>query len=45
MTGHELMDLGALLCGLLTATGIAGISILFGLHRLEDRLRQDDDDE
>ena len=44
MTGHQLMDLGALLCGLLTATGIGGIAIIFGLYAIEERLRQDDDE-
>jgi hypothetical protein len=43
MTGHELMDFGALLCGILTATGALGISLIFGLYQLEDRLRKDDD--
>jgi hypothetical protein len=45
VTGHELMDFGALLCGLLTGTGVLGISLIFRLYQLEDRLRKDDDRE
>jgi hypothetical protein len=43
MTTHELADFGALLCGILTATGVLGISLIFGLYQLEDWLRKDDD--
>ena len=43
MTGRELMDFGALLCGLLTATGLAGIALIFGLYQLEEWLRKEDD--
>jgi len=43
MSGRELMDFGALPCGLLTATGLAGIAAIFGLYRLEEWLRKDDD--
>ena len=38
MTGHELMDFTALLCGILTATGLAGIAAILGLYQLEEWL-------
>lgn len=43
MSAHELADYGAIICGLLTGTGVLGISLIFGLYHLEDRLRKDDD--
>lgn len=43
VTPHELADFAALLCGILTATGVLGICAIFGLYALEDRLRRDDD--
>jgi hypothetical protein len=43
MTGHELMDFGALLCGIATITGSLVICAIFGLYQLDDSLRRDDD--
>ena len=43
MTPHELADFAAILCGILTATGVLGCCAIFGLYALEDRLRRDDD--
>lgn len=40
---HDPYEFGALLCGLLTGTGVLGICLIFGLYQLEDWLRKDDD--
>lgn len=45
MDGHELMDFGALLCGILTATGLLGIALIFGLYRLEEWLTAKEEDQ